>query len=149
MNKLLIVSFIIFCPMLAQAESLKKVGIGKEYGEPIYAGTATLSGTYTRNYEDYTVMGIESPVCFEPDLEDKRNNVILPLSTRFCFSNSQHAHKLLNLPIKAKQGCFYEGKATIKIKNFSNYSSLDETGFDITKLEAVSHVSPPKMTCDE
>lgn len=130
------------------AGGFKKVGVGKEYGEPIYKGIGTIHGKYTRNYEDYTVMGVENPVCFEP-VFDARRQEIFASSSHFCFGNSKQAHQILKLPLKAKQGCFYEGQATITIQDFSNYSALDATVFDMTTLLSAKNVSKAKITCDQ
>lgn len=147
-KKIASVFFILpFISVFAQAQTFKLIGVGQDYEEPIYSGEAIMIGQYSRNYEDYTVMGIENPVCF--NLPNKAfKTVPFPVSANFCFKNSIEAHKMLNLPINGKKGCLYEGNAKIKIKNFFLYSSLDPSVLDITYLVSASEVSKPKITCD-
>lgn len=136
-----------FISVYAQAQTFKLIGVGQDYEEPLYSGEATIIGQYSRNYEDYTVMGIEKPVCF--NLSDKAFKAVpSPISANFCFKNSIEAHKIFNLPINGKNGCLYEGSAKIKIKNFSLYSSIDPSALDVTYLVSASEVSKPKITCD-
>lgn len=136
-----------FISVFAQAQTFKLIGVGQDYEEPLYSGEAILIGQYSRNYEDYTVMGIENPVCFNLSLKQLKA-APSPVSANFCFKNSREAHKILNLPINGKKGCLYEGNAKIKIKNFSLYSSIDPSVLDITYLVSASEVSKPKITCD-
>ena len=126
----------------------KKIGTGKEYGEPIYSGRATITGNYEKNYEDYKVMGINNPVCFNLSDQDLKN-IPTPITANFCFSNSKQAQNLLHLPKTAKKGCFYQGRATITIKNFSEFSALDPAALDFTLLLSVDKLSEPTISCNK
>lgn len=128
-------------PCLVQAGLLNTNKLD-EYGRSIYKGQVTLTGTYSRSEYEWG-----PTTCFIVDIKDSKKiprpqgDVRVPW---FCFENEKQVNKVLKLPNQLKEGvCAYEGKATIKIKDYKLFT-IATSGSDETKFISAKNITPYK-----